>query len=155
MDLKSRMIRSGSCSLRLLVYVSVIMCVTGESEFYSRSSVALNSTVCFANTSLVSAGGVFELGLTSGRSSYTLAIWYAQPPVKTVVWVADRSMALNYISINGTCLKLSAQGDLQLFYNNGSRSSPTLPLWTSNTANVSHCTNTFHPASYRSRQVHC
>lgn len=107
----------------------LIMSVTCQSTSKSSSTLAPNFTGINVKTTLVSQGGVFELGLTSAlRPSgtvYTLAIWYVQTPTpKTVVWVADRSMALHSAS-----LSLSAAGDLEVHGTNSGDSSPTV-VWT-------------------------
>lgn len=94
------------------------------------SSLALNSTI-LSNETLRSPGAVFEVGFYTGTlpTVHTLAIWYASPVVKTVVWMADRSMSLT----SSAYLTLSAGGELQVY-----DGSPTPRLmWTSNTATVS------------------
>ena len=49
------------------------------------------------NTTLVSAGGLFELGFFTPGSSTNryLGIWYKNIPVQTVVWVANRCEPIN------------------------------------------------------------
>lgn len=94
------------------------------------SSLALNSTI-LSNETLQSPGAVFEVGFYTGTlpNVHTLAIWYASPVVKTVVWMADRSMNLT----SSAYLTLSAGGELQVY-----DGSPTVKLmWTSKTATVS------------------
>lgn len=94
------------------------------------SRLALNSSIS-SNETLQSPGAVFEVGFYTGTlpTAHTLAIWYASPVVKTVVWMADRSMSLT----SNAYLALSAGGDLQVY-----DGSPTPRLmWTTNTATVS------------------
>ena len=94
------------------------------------STLALNSTI-LSNETLQSPGAVFEVGFYTGAlpNVHTLAIWYASPVVKTVVWMADRSMNLT----SSAYLTLSAGGELQVY-----DGSPTVRLmWTSKTATVS------------------
>ena len=65
------------------------------------------------NETLVSAGGVFQLGFFSpggadGAKKY-LGIWYAKVPGPTIVWVANRQSPL----VNSpVVLELSADGRL-------------------------------------------
>ena len=109
--------------------------------------MTLNSElVASTNQSLLSPGGVFEVGFTAvprpplGASPmmiYTLAIWYAQilsaTSGRTIVWMADRSMNLG--SMNAT-LRLSAEGNLEVY--NGDNLSMQQPLWSSSTTGVSN-----------------
>jgi hypothetical protein len=108
------------------------------------SNMTLNSElVASTNQTLLSPGGVFEVGFTAvsrppdGASPviYTLAIWYARilsaTSGRTIVWMADRSMNLG--SMNAT-LRLSAEGNLEVC--NGDNFS-TQPLWSSSTTGVS------------------
>ena len=123
----------------LVCLLGLLMSITGQSTSNNTSTLRLNSTIT-ANSTLVSPGGVFQLGFTSGvqsnRTVYTLAIWYVQTQTpRQVVWVANRSMALE--NTTAVSLSLSAAGDLQVHGISSNRSSPPL-LWTSNTANVSH-----------------
>lgn len=78
----------------------------------------MNSTLhANKNDTLMSQSGVFELGFCARMWSdlaptvHTLAIWYNQTIliVKTMVWMADRSMNLS----NNAALTLW-QGDLQV-----------------------------------------
>lgn len=100
------------------------------------STLTAGSTM-YSNATLISPGGVFEVGFTSGvrPNLSTLAIWYANAG-KTVVWVApDRTLAVNS---NQASLTLTALGDLQVHNNSGA--SPNL-VWSAGTANVSSMSN--------------
>ena len=118
----------------LPVMMMMMMISGGAGQSVAMSNMTLSSTLqASKNQSLVSAGGVFELGFYSGvrygsnSTVYTLAIWYAQTaPVKTVVWMADRSMNLS----SNANLTLSNQGELQV--NDGGS-----VIWTSGTTGVS------------------
>lgn len=121
--------------LVLATWLPVMMMISGAAgQSVAMSNMTLSSTLqASKNQSLVSAGGVFELGFYGGvrygstSTVYTLAIWYAQiAPVKTVVWMADRSMNLS----SNANLTLSNQGELQV---NDGRS----VIWTSGTTGVS------------------
>jgi hypothetical protein len=118
----------------LLFHLCLIVSVTSLSTSNSSSTLALNSSIN-ATTTLKSSGGIFELGFASGVQSnltvYALAIWYGQTPTpKTVVWVADRSMAMP--NLTTASLSLSAAGNLEV---HSSDSSPQL-VWSSNTTTV-------------------
>jgi hypothetical protein len=121
--------------LVLATWLPVVMMIAGAAgQSVAMSNMTLGSTLqASKNQSLVSAGGVFELGFYSGvrygsnSTVYTLAIWYAPiAPVKTVVWMADRSMNLS----SNANLTLSNQGELHV--NDGGS-----VIWTSNTTGVS------------------
>jgi hypothetical protein len=121
----------------LLFHLCLIVSVTSQSTLNSSSTLALNSFIN-ATTTLKSSGGIFKLGFISGVQSnqtvYALAIWYVQTPTpKTVVWVADRSMALQ--NLTTASLSLSPAGDLEVHSVNSSYSSPQL-VWSSKTTTV-------------------
>lgn len=134
--LKSRSCREYARLLTFLleVFFTCAVLINSVACQASQSSMQLNSTL-LTNQTLVSPGGVFELGFYSAIRAqmsspvYTLAIWYAHtPPAKAVVWFPDRALALS----KNASLSLSPQGDLQVHDNIGS---PQL-MWTSNTAQV-------------------
>ncbi|KAG0601094.1 hypothetical protein M758_11G083600 [Ceratodon purpureus] len=121
----------------LLNLFCLITSVTGQSTSKRGSTLGLNSTVN-GNTTLVSQGGIFELGFTSGvqldLSVCMLAIWYVQTPTpKKVVWVADRSTAVQ--STTSASFSLSAAGDLEVHGIKTGGSTPTL-IWASNTTTL-------------------
>lgn len=118
-----------------LVVFMLVLCLIISPIVAGHDKLTMNSTIhANKNDTLMSRGGVFELGFYAGKRSdlaptvRTLAIWYNQtiPHVKTVVWMADRSMNLS----NNATLTLW-QGDLQV-YDAGQL------MWTSNTSRVSH-----------------
>ncbi|KAM0063376.1 putative protein kinase RLK-Pelle-DLSV family [Helianthus debilis subsp. tardiflorus] len=82
---------------------------------------------------LVSAGGIFELGFFKPGSSENryLGIWYKKISVRTVVWVANRDHPLPGAS--PLVLKIADQGILGLF-NNSSM------IWSSNTTTSGNAT---------------
>ena len=121
--------------MHLLLYLHWTTCfvlfVTCQSAPLQSDTLTLGSTI--STTTLVSPGGVFEVGFTSNNNlstaGSTLAIWYANAGAKAVVWVApNRALALSNPS-----LSLSTLGDLQVFDNSGA--APKL-AWHSDTANV-------------------
>ncbi|CAN1123993.1 G-type lectin S-receptor-like serine/threonine-protein kinase At2g19130 [Linum perenne] len=67
------------------------------------------------NQTLVSAGGVFELGFfTPGKSErYYIGIWYKQVSPQTVIWVANRYSPVS--DRFSSELKISDDGELALF----------------------------------------
>ncbi|CAN1123991.1 G-type lectin S-receptor-like serine/threonine-protein kinase At2g19130 [Linum perenne] len=84
------------------------------------------------NQTLVSAGGVFELGFFNpGESeSYYIGIWYKQVSPRTVIWVANRvSSVADAFSAE---LKISDDGELALFYGG-----EKYTIWSSPTYNAS------------------
>jgi len=83
------------------------------------------------NRTLVSAGGMFELGFFSpaGNSNYYVGIWYKQIPGRTVVWVMNRDSPV--ADPSSSELTLAQDGSLALLTGgdgNGSRES----IWSSN-----------------------
>lgn len=78
---------------------------------------------------LVSSGGIFELGFFSTRNSSNLrylGIWYKNITVKPLVWVANREVPL---TTKSGVLKLTEQGILVLLNDaNG------IVIWSSNTS---------------------
>lgn len=82
------------------------------------------------NSSIVSAGEIFELGFFSPGSSKNryVGIWYKKIAVKTVVWVANREAPL--FDTKGI-LRLDVKGDLVLV--NGSDSI----VWSSSLSTIS------------------
>jgi hypothetical protein len=120
------------CNMHLLLYLHWTTCfvllLTCQSAPLQSDTLTLGSTI--STTTLVSPGGVFEVGFTSNNNLSTpvstLAIWYANAGAKAVVWVApNRALALSNAS-----LSLSTLGDLQVFDNSGKLA------WHSDTANV-------------------
>ncbi|KAK1391732.1 Receptor-like serine/threonine-protein kinase [Heracleum sosnowskyi] len=78
-------------------------------------------------TSIISAGGHFELGFISpGRSTNRyVGIWYKKIPTRTIVWIANREAPLNTTT---GLLKLNSNGSLVIL--NGSNKI----VWSSNSS---------------------
>ncbi|XP_039170271.1 G-type lectin S-receptor-like serine/threonine-protein kinase At4g27290 [Eucalyptus grandis] len=93
------------------------------------SSVAVDTVYASQSISdgetLVSSGGTFELGFFSpgNLTDRYLGIWYKNVPVRTVVWVANRSKPINDSS--GTLMVVST-GNLVLLSQN------TSVVWSTN-----------------------
>ncbi|GLJ37113.1 hypothetical protein SUGI_0752520 [Cryptomeria japonica] len=70
------------------------------------------------NQTIISENGTFALGFfnPNGSTNLYVGIWFAQIPVKTVVWVANREAPLRTMS---GVLKLSTDGYLSLFDSEG------------------------------------
>lgn len=136
---EARITRTRSCRIaKWLTPLFLVMSFSLSCDCQSPtgSTLASNTTMTSSMT-LVSPGGVFELGFFSGTPSnlnasvYTLAIRCAIPKAveaKTIVWVADRSMAL--ANVEGVTLQLSAEGSIEVY--DGGVSTSNL-VWTSNT----------------------
>ncbi|XP_044503988.1 G-type lectin S-receptor-like serine/threonine-protein kinase At2g19130 [Mangifera indica] len=78
------------------------------------------------NQTLISAGGIFELGFfTPGNShNYYIGIWYKSFPDKTVVWVANRKTPISDPS--SSVFKLLEDGNLVLLNQSGAT------IWSTN-----------------------
>uniref|UniRef100_A0ACD5WGB2 Uncharacterized protein n=1 Tax=Avena sativa TaxID=4498 RepID=A0ACD5WGB2_AVESA len=97
--------------------LSLLLALTLAGSFFS-PSVAITDTIDLTtsitgNQTLLSAGGVFQLGFFSltGARTY-LGIWYASIPNKTIVWVANRNNPL--VRTPGV-LNLTPDGRLVIF----------------------------------------
>ncbi|XP_004295782.1 PREDICTED: G-type lectin S-receptor-like serine/threonine-protein kinase At4g27290-like [Fragaria vesca subsp. vesca] len=86
----------------------ILLCVCFSKLSSAADTLSSSQNITDGNSSLVSPGGVFELGFfTPGLSkSRYLGIWYKNIPVKTVVWVANRGAPINdssgHLMINTT-----------------------------------------------------
>ncbi|XP_020259464.1 G-type lectin S-receptor-like serine/threonine-protein kinase At2g19130 [Asparagus officinalis] len=82
------------------------------------------------NQTIVSKGGIFELGFfTPGKSNnYYIGIWYKKIPTQTVVWVANREKPVSNPATSE--LKLAKDGNLVISHSK-------LPVWSSNTTSPS------------------
>ncbi|KAF8409407.1 hypothetical protein HHK36_005483 [Tetracentron sinense] len=69
-----------------------------------------------SSETIISAGGIFELGFFSPGSSnnFFLGIWYKKIPVQTVVWVANRDYPLTTPS--GSILTINTDGNLVILH---------------------------------------
>ncbi|TXG55140.1 hypothetical protein EZV62_020396 [Acer yangbiense] len=88
------------------------------------------------NQTLISAGGIFELGFfTPGNSqNYYIGIWYKTLPNQTVVWVANRKEPISdHFSSE---LKLLEDGNLVLLNQSGAA------VWSTNSTSTVHNSTT-------------
>ncbi|KQK10096.1 receptor-like serine/threonine-protein kinase SD1-8 [Brachypodium distachyon] len=101
----------GRRALSLLIPILIIVATTTFFVSPSVATDAIDQTASITgNQTLVSAGGIFELGFFSPPGGRTyLGIWYASIPGQTVVWVANRQDPL--VSTPGV-LRLSPDGRL-------------------------------------------
>ncbi|CAI0550335.1 unnamed protein product [Linum tenue] len=83
-----------------------------------------------SNQTIVSAGGVFELGFFSpGNSTNSyLGIWYSKIPLQTVVWVANRNTPIPDRSSSALTI---SNGTLLLFRESG------VPIWAASVSSIS------------------
>ncbi|KAK9938309.1 hypothetical protein M0R45_015056 [Rubus argutus] len=98
-----------------LCFILLCICL---SKISSAADTLTSSQNITDGKSLVSPGGVFELGFFSpgiSKSRY-LGIWYKNIPVKTVVWVANRGTPINDSS--GHLLISTTAGSLVLLNKN-------------------------------------
>lgn len=112
------------------------ICYTGFSfiisiMILSSSAIDILSTdqtiIDDGNSTIISSGGIFELGFFSPRRSKNryIGIWYKKIPNRTVVWVANRKSPLT--STFGV-FKLDGKGSLELMAPTGSK------IWSSNSS---------------------
>ncbi|XP_071698322.1 G-type lectin S-receptor-like serine/threonine-protein kinase At4g27290 [Rutidosis leptorrhynchoides] len=92
------------------------------------------------NDTLVSPGGIFELGFFTPGSSDNryIGIWYKKISVKTVVWVANRNDPITGASSSSSSsvLKIIQTGDLVLMNNTSTNNNHV--IWSSNTSSSSN-----------------
>ncbi|KAI4389757.1 hypothetical protein MLD38_001949 [Melastoma candidum] len=117
-----------------LIYLLLVCSVAGDAGGFDMLNP---SRAVHDGESLISAGGTFELGFFSCKelgleslsttefSGRYLGIWFRKIPIKTVVWVANRSTP---ISDSSGVLKVTDQGSLILQVGNGTG----LVVWSSN-----------------------
>ncbi|KAJ8629033.1 hypothetical protein MRB53_022356 [Persea americana] len=81
------------------------------------------------NKTIVSQGGIFELGFfTPGNSqNYYIGIWYKRIQKQTVVWVANRETPLPNTSSE---LRIAEDGNLVLM------NSSKIPIWSTNSTSI-------------------
>lgn len=102
---------SGITMLSILLFLFSYMSTT---SYCSLDSLAVSESIQdVKNETLVSAGGITELGFFSPRNSARryLGIWYTNVSPFTVVWVANRNTPLEN---NSGVLKLNQKGVLEL-----------------------------------------
>ncbi|KAH7675772.1 S-receptor-like serine/threonine-protein kinase protein [Dioscorea alata] len=99
------------------------------------NSAAGEDTISFqqplsGNQTIVSKGGIFELGFfTPGKSqNYYIGIWYKKRPERTVVWVANRETAVS--SATNSELTISRDGNLVLLDKSKNQ------IWSSNLTSI-------------------
>lgn len=85
-----------------------------------------------AGQSLISAGGIFELGFFNVTSSSFLGIWYHQIPIRQIVWVANRRSP---ISPANATLSLTADGNI-LITTSDVNSARIGAVWSTNTSGL-------------------
>ncbi|KAE8654816.1 G-type lectin S-receptor-like serine/threonine-protein kinase [Hibiscus syriacus] len=103
----------------------LFMCLSHESHVcFAVDTISTNQSLS-GNQTIVSAGGVFELGFfRSGNSfNYYIGTWYKKVSRFTPVWIANREKPVH--DIYSSVLKIS-DGNLVLF--NESR----VPIWSTN-----------------------
>lgn len=101
------------------------------------TSISIPETITPGQTikdgdTLVSAGGIFELGFFSTGNSKTryLGIWYKKVSTGTVVWVGNRKTP---VSDTSGILSINSQGVLSL-----QNSSGGVTIWSSNVSRAAH-----------------
>ncbi|KAK7312949.1 hypothetical protein VNO77_37222 [Canavalia gladiata] len=109
-------------SRMLYIWIFLFPCILRTSA--SRDTLALTQSIQDGDT-LISAGGIFEVGFFSPEPSTNryLGVWYRNVSPLTVVWVANRETPLQN---NSGVLKVNEKGVLVLL--NGSNNS----VWSSN-----------------------
>ncbi|KAL5548150.1 hypothetical protein UlMin_003381 [Ulmus minor] len=100
----------------LCIFSSTLLFFLCIVSFAVEDSISLLQSIGDEKT-IVSSGGSFELGFFSPGSSNNryLGIWYANIPVRTVVWVANRCKPIKGSS---GLLMINRTGNLVLFYQN-------------------------------------
>ncbi|KAJ0253852.1 S-locus glycoprotein domain-containing protein [Hirschfeldia incana] len=115
-----------------------------------------DSLTISSNRTLVSPGGVFELGFfkPSTLSRWYLGIWYRKLVEKTYVWVANRdnplSTSVGTLKISGNNLVLLGHSNTSVWSTNLTRGSSTSPVMAELLANgnfvVRHSNNKDSPS---------
>ncbi|CAN6814137.1 hypothetical protein Bca4012_005619 [Brassica carinata] len=118
----------------LLVFLVLILFHPALST-YVNTMLSSESLTISSKRTLVSSGGVFELGFfkPSGRSRWYLGIWYKKVPRRTYAWVANRDNPLpnssGTLKISGNNLvllviaELLPNGNFVMRYSNNKDSS--------------------------------
>ncbi|CAA7054649.1 unnamed protein product [Microthlaspi erraticum] len=97
-------------------------------------SPRLESLTISSNRTLVSPGGVFELGFfkIASRSRWYLGMWYKKVPDRTYVWVANRdsplSNSIGTLKISGNNLLLLGDSDKSVWSTNRTRRDVESPV---------------------------
>ena len=117
----------------LLVFLVLILFHPALSIYVNTMSSSESLTIS-SNRTLVSPGGVFELGFfkPSGRSRWYLGIWYKKVSQKTYAWVANRDSPLTNsigtLKISGNNLVLLGQSNNTVWSTNRTRGSARSPM---------------------------
>ncbi|KAJ8513164.1 hypothetical protein OPV22_003598 [Ensete ventricosum] len=114
--------RTTKASVLLYLLTASILCSPGIGD---DTVTPARPLVDDGGTSLISAGGSFELGFFSpaGSSNRYIGIWYHRIPVQTVVWVANRQRP-----VTGRSGRLSLETDGALVITDGENSTV---IWSS------------------------
>nr|BCG67626.1 S-locus receptor kinase [Brassica rapa] len=117
----------------LLVFLVLILFHPALSIYVNTMSSSESLTIS-SNRTLVSPGGVFELGFFKplGRSRWYLGIWYIKVPLKTYAWVANRdnplSSSIGTLKISGNNLVLLGQSNNTVWSTNLTRGNARSPV---------------------------
>ncbi|CAG7903945.1 receptor-like serine/threonine-protein kinase SD1-8 isoform X1 [Brassica rapa] len=117
----------------LLVFLALILFHPALSTYVNTMSSSESLTIS-SNRTLVSPGGVFELGFfkPSGRSRWYLGIWYKKVSQKTYAWVANRdnplSNSIGTLKISGNNLVLLGQSNNTVWSTNLTRENVRSPV---------------------------
>ncbi|KAE8668169.1 G-type lectin S-receptor-like serine/threonine-protein kinase [Hibiscus syriacus] len=111
---------SPSCFLFSVLFL--FMCFSLESHVCFAVDTISSDQSLSGNQTVVSSGGVFELGFfrPGNSSNYYIGMWYRKVSQLSIVWVANREKPVH--DINSSVLKIS---DGNLVLSNGSR----VPIW--------------------------
>ncbi|CAH8363023.1 unnamed protein product [Eruca vesicaria subsp. sativa] len=117
----------------LLVFLVLILFHPALSTYVNTLSSSESLTISSKRT-LVSPGGVFELGFFKplGRSRWYLGIWYKKNSWKTYAWVANRdnplSSSTGTLKITGSNLVLLGQSNNTVWSTNLTRGNASSPV---------------------------
>ncbi|WZZ44256.1 hypothetical protein YC2023_040515 [Brassica napus] len=117
----------------LLVFLVLILFHPALST-YVNTMLSSESLTISSKRTLVSSGGVFELGFfkPSGRSRWYLGIWYKKVPRRTYAWVANRDNPLpnssGTLKISGNNLVLLGQSNNTVWSTNLTRCNLRSPV---------------------------
>ncbi|XVE66274.1 hypothetical protein DITRI_Ditri08aG0067500 [Diplodiscus trichospermus] len=108
-----------------LMFLVLFMCFFVESHVSLGVDTISSNQSLSGNQTLVSAGGLFQLGFfRPGKSSnYYIGMWIKRVPRQTTVWVANRDKPIH--DIYSSVLKIS-DGNLVLF------NESQVPIWSTN-----------------------
>ncbi|KAL9160142.1 hypothetical protein ABFS82_08G180700 [Erythranthe guttata] len=115
--------------LTLLLTLSPFL-VSSQVSSAATDTLNTSQTIRDGGGTLISSGGIFELGFFSPGNSTNryLGLWYKNLPVQTIVWVANRETPL--AGRNGVLRVITPPGNLALF---DGETSGTV-IWSSNSS---------------------